>query len=248
MRPNALTLVAALLAAAPALAQQQPPPTLLMGGIGVGVSQAPYRDVDARTRVLPLVVYENAWLSVALPSASLKLGNAGPVALRLKARYGFEGYEADDSAFLAGMDKRRGGLWLGPALAWRSPVGQLSFEWLGDSLGRSKGSQWQLQWERRLEFGDLTLTPRLALHGLDRNYVDYYYGVKPHEATAARPAFAGDSARQTELGLRLGYRLGERDSLFADLSARRLGGSAADSPLLERRGQTGFFAGYLYRF
>ena len=245
MFAKALPAAAALLVAAPALAQQPP---LLLGGLGVGVSQTPYRGVDPRTRVLPMLVYENAWRSVALPTASVKLGEFGPVALRLRTRYGFEGYEADDSPDLVGMAERKGSLWLGPAALWRSPVGDWSLSWLGDTLGHSKGSQWQLQYEKRFESGDLALTPRIALHGLDRKYVDYYYGVRANEATAARPPHAGDSTLQTELGLRLSWRLGERDSAFADLSGTRLGGAVARSPLLERRYQAGFFAGYLYRF
>ncbi|RZI93637.1 MAG: MipA/OmpV family protein, partial [Rubrivivax sp.] len=173
---------------------------------------------------------------------------AGDVSLRLRSRFGFEGYEAKDSAYLAGMGKRKGSLWLGAAAVWDSPLGELSFDWVADTMGHSKGKIWQLQFERRFELGEVALTPRLGVRGVDSKYVDYYYGVKPGEASTARPVFIGESAHQTEAGLRLSYQLGERGMLFADVSALKLGKPIERSPLLERRYHTGFFAGYLYRF
>jgi outer membrane scaffolding protein for murein synthesis (MipA/OmpV family) len=247
MYAKALTLTATLAVALPTLAQPAREP-LLLGGAGVGVQRSPYRGVDAKTRLLPLIVYENAWVSVALPSVDVKLTEAGPVALRLRARYGFDGYKASDSDFLAGMERRKGSLWLGPAAIWDTGLGELSFQWLGDTLGNSKGSQWELQYDKRLDFGALALTPRVAVQGVDRKYVDYYYGVRASEATAARPAYVGQSGRQVEVGLRMSYRLDERQTLFADLSGTRLGTAIEKSPLLERRYSAGAFAGWLYRF
>lgn len=249
MSAKALPLAAAtaLLTGLPALADEAREP-LLLGGIVAGVDRQPYRDMDARKRVLPLLIYENDWVSVALPTVDFKLTRLGDVSLRLRSRFGFEGYEAKDSAYLAGMDKRKGSLWLGAAAVWDSPLGELSFDWVADTLGHSKGHIWQLQFERRFDFGAFALTPRLGVRGVDKKYADYYYGVKPTEALTGRPVFVGSSTRQTELGLRLSYSVGERGMLFADASALKLGKAIERSPLLERRQHAGVFAGYLYRF
>jgi MipA family protein len=247
MSAKALPLAALLLAALPALAQQGREP-LLIGGIVAGVDRQPYRGMDAKTRVLPLLIYENDWVSVALPTVDVKLARVGDVSLRLRSRFGFEGYEAKDSAWLAGMAERKGSLWLGAAAVLDSPLGELSFDWVADTLGHSKGNVWQLQFERRFELGDVAVTPRLGVRGVDKKYADYYYGVRPTEAVAGRPAFVGGSSRQTEVGLRLSYSLGERDMLFADMSGVKLGSAIERSPLLERRYHAGVFAGYLYRF
>lgn len=250
MSAKALPLTAALLIALPAMPAlaDEPEEPLLLGGIVAGVDRQPYRDMDARKRVLPLLIYENDWVSVALPTLDLKLARFGDVSLRLRSRFGFEGYAAKDSSYLAGMDKRKGSLWLGAAAVWDSPLGELSFDWVADTLGHSKGNIWQLQFERRFEFGAVALTPRLGVRGVDRKYADYYYGVKPGEALAGRPVFVGDGARQTELGLRMSYQVSERGMLFADASALKLGKAIERSPLLQRRQHAGLFAGYLYRF
>jgi len=254
MHAHAFCLVAALLIASPALAQNNPPDggqpaSLTIAGIGAGVVREPYRGVDTKARVLPLLIYENPWVSVALPTVDVKLGHTGPVSWRLRTRFGFDGYKAKDSDFLRGMARRKESLWLGGAAIWDAgPLGELSLEAVGDALGNSKGRIFSLQYEKRFEVGDLAITPRVGVRGVDRKYVDYYFGVRAPEATALRPVYLGDSATQTELGLRLTYATGQNEMLFADLSGMKLGRPVENSPLVERRYQASVFAGWLYRF
>ncbi|MFG6415532.1 MipA/OmpV family protein [Roseateles sp. DC23W] len=248
MQAHVLRLAAALAVSSPALAQNGPPTSLTLVGIGAGATLEPYRGVDTKARVLPLLVYENDWVSVALPSISLKLGSTGPVKYRLLTRYAFDGYEAKDSDFLRGMDRRKESLWLGGAAIWATGMGELSLKLQGDTLGHSKGLIASLDFERRLDFGALAVTPRLGVRHVDRKYVDYYFGVKPSEALPDRPTYQGRSALQTEGGLRFTYATNRNESLFMDVSGRLLGSAVEDSPLVERRYQASLFAGWLYRF
>lgn len=248
MQAHALRLAAALLIASPALAQNGPPDSLTIAGIGAGATLEPYRGVDTKARVLPLLIYENDWVSVAVPTLDLKLGSTGDIKYRLRTRFGFDGYKAKDSDFLRGMDRRKEGLWLGAAAIWDTGMGELSLEVLGDATSNSKGRVFSLEYEKRFDFGDLAVTPRIGLRGVDKKYVDYYFGVKPHEAMAGRPVYLGRSATQTEGGLRLTYATGSNEMLFLDMSARLLGKPVQDSPLVERRYQASVFAGWLYRF
>lgn len=242
-----------LLIATPALAQTRPPDggqssSVTIAGLGAGVVREPYRGVGTKARVLPLLVYENQWVSVALPTVDVKLGSTGPVSWRLRTRLGFDGYKAKDSDFLQGMERRKESLWLGGAAIWDGELGELSLEAVGDALGNSKGRIFSLQYEKRFDFGDLAVTPRVGLRGVDRKYVDYYFGVRAPEATAQRPVYVGDSATQTEVGLRLTYATGKNETLFADVSGMKLGRPVENSPLVERRYQASVFAGWLYRF
>jgi outer membrane protein len=248
MQAHALRLVAALLIASPALAQNGPPDSLTIAGIGAGATLEPYRGVDTKARVLPLLIYENDWVSVAVPTLDLKLGSTGDIKYRLRTRFGFDGYKAKDSDFLRGMDRRKEGLWLGAAAIWDTGMGELSLEVLGDATSNSKGRIFSLEYEKRFDFGDLAVTPRLGVRGVDKEYVDYYFGVKPHEAIAGRPVYLGRSATQAEGGLRFTYATGSNEMLFLDMSARLLGKPVQDSPLVERRYQASVFAGWLYRF
>jgi outer membrane protein len=217
-------------------------------GLAVGTERQPYRGIDNKTVGVPLVSYENKWVSISGLSADLKLPSAGPVSFRLRARYSLEGYEASDSPFLAGMDERKDGLWLGGAAVWRNDIANLSAELLGDASGNSKGSKFRLMVDRRFQAGSFDITPRLAATRLDEKYVSYYYGVNAAEVRAGRPFYQGGSAVNLEAGLRVGYALAPRQTLFLDLSSTRLGSSIKDSPLVERSSQSGVRVGYLYRF
>lgn len=248
MQAQVLCLAAALAVATPALAQSGPPSSLTIAGIGAGVTLEPYRGVDTKARVLPLLIYENDWVSVALPSVSLKLGSTGPVKYRLFGRFGFDGYKAKDSDFLRGMDRRKESLWVGGAAIWDTGMGELSLKLQGDTLGHSKGVMASLDYEKRFDVGAMAITPRLGLRHVDRKFVDYYFGVKPTEALAGRPAYLGRSTTQTEGGLRFSYAANRNEMWFLDVSGRLLGKAVEDSPLVERSYQASLFAGWMYRF
>lgn len=246
-----LFLLAAL-AQQPAAAQQKPVQAEGESswglGLGVGMERKPYRDFDNKTRLLPLLTYENKWVSVFGPGIDFKLPSAGPVSFRLRARYSMEGYEASDSPFLAGMDERKDGIWLGGAAIWRNDIANLSAELLGDASGNSKGTKFKLTLDRRFQAGSFDITPRLSATRLDDKYVSYYYGVNAAEVRAGRSFYQGGSAVNLEAGLRVGYALAPRQSVFLDLSTTNLGSSIKDSPLVDRSSQSGVRVGYLYRF
>lgn len=245
MLKNAWRLAALLLATAPALAEEP----LLLGGIGLGAERTAYRGVDVRVRPLPLLIYENEWVSVAGPTLDLKLPDAGPLQFRLRTRYGFDGYKAKDAPELSGMARRKGSLWVGAAVLWEHEWVQVGLDGLADASGNSKGRQWRLQLEHRMQLGErLELTPRLGLQYLDSKYVDYYYGVRAAEARAGRAVYTGEAAKPLELGLRVSYQLAPRQMLIADASLKRLGREVDHSPLVARRYEAGLFTGWLYRF
>ena len=159
-----------------------------------------------------------------------------------------EGFDAGDSPRLAGMDERKGGFWGGASATWRNPVAPLTLEWLADLSGHSKGSKLQLQADHRFGFGALSLTLRVQLQWLDRKYVDYYFGVRAHEVTADRAAYAGAAALAVEAGLRVDYALAARHAVFLDLSRTQLPDEIKRSPIVDRQATSRAAFGYLYRF
>lgn len=249
--PGGLLALTLALGACGAGAQENPAPRpdVLWGmGLGVDVHQRPYRGVDNETWAIPLIYYETTWMRLIGPNVELKLPSAGPVALRLKARYSLNGYEASDSPNLRGMDERKDGFWLGGEALWRAPWVNLSAELLGDASGYSEGLQFKLQADRRWGWGRFHLTPRLAAIQLDRAYVDYYYGVNASEVANGRPRYEGDATTNVELGVRVDYSLRPTQNLFLDLRGTRLGDAITDSPLVDRSSPVGLVLGYLYRF
>jgi outer membrane protein len=222
-------------------------------GLGVGTREFAYAGRERKTQVLPLLYYENRWVRVAGVGAELKLlrqplGATQALTAGLRIKYDNEGFDAGDSPRLAGMDERKGGFWGGASATWRNPVAPLTLEWLADLSGHSKGSKLQLQADHRFGFGALSLTPRVQLQWLDRQYVDYYFGVRAHEVAPGRAAYAGASALAVEAGLRADYALTARHAIFLDLSRTQLPDEIKLSPIVDRKATSRAAFGYLYRF
>jgi outer membrane scaffolding protein for murein synthesis (MipA/OmpV family) len=253
--------LAAIAMAASMSAQSQPaeviadtsktgPPGSSWGvGLAVGYERELYKDFDNKVKALPLLTYENEWVSLFGPRLDAKLPTPrDDLSLRLRLAYRGDGYEADDSPVLTGMAERKGGLWAGAAIAWDLAFLQLSAEWAADVSSHSKGQRLKLQAEHDIQLGKLKLTPRLGFERLDAKTVDYYYGVRSDEARVDRPAYRGQASWNVEAGARLGYAFTGEQSLFLDLSARRYDRHVRDSPLVDRSHTEAIRAGYLYRF
>lgn len=234
---------------APELAAKEasPEPSHWGLGLGAGYDRKAYRDFDDKVQGLPLLMYENRYISFFGTTLDAKLPAAGPVSFRLRAKYSGDGYEADDSPYLRGMDERKGGLWVGGAAIWRNGVVNASAEAL-TATGDAEGKRFKLELNRTFKSGALTVTPRVAANWFDSKYVDYYYGVKAAEARADRARYVGESATNVEAGVRFGYALTPRHNVFVDVSATRLGGAIKDSPLVEKSSESGVKFGYLYSF
>ena len=68
--------------------------------------------------------------------------------------------------------------------------------------------------------------------------------MRPGEATAVRPAYAGKSTWSPELGLPLRWRASSRQFLFANLNCERNAAEIRNSPLIDARGIPQLVLGY----
>lgn len=217
-------------------------------GLGVAVVDKAYRDFDQETVALPILSYENEWISASLPTFDVKAFKAGDVSFRLRARYAGDGYEAEDSPILTGMSERKSSLWLGGAVIWNAGFANISGELLTDAMGNSKGNRAKLQIDRRFASGKFGLTPRLGAEWVDKKYVDYYYGVQLSEATTGRAFYEGKSTANLQAGIRLDYSINPKNIVFLDISTTSFGSAVKDSPLVDKSSQSVVAVGYSYRF
>jgi outer membrane scaffolding protein for murein synthesis (MipA/OmpV family) len=68
---------------------------------------------------------------------------------------------------------------------------------------------------------------------------DYYYGVRPEEATSERPAYSAEDALNWDLAVSAIYRPADRWSVFALVNRIALGDAIRNSPIVERESMTG---------
>ena len=97
--------------------------------------------------------------------------------------------------------------------------------------------------------GGWSITPALGAKWQSENLADYYYGVEPHEATAARPAYEVGDSLNPRVELRFRKFFGEHRRLFfATLSREWLAGEIRDSPIVGASGTLGGFIGFTRNF
>lgn len=234
---------------APEVAAAEASPATSQWGLGIGAmyDRKAYRDFDNKVQGLPLLMYENRYISFFGTTLDAKLPAAGPISFRLRAKYSGAGYEAKDSPFLSGMAERKGGVWLGGAAIWHGSIVNASAEALS-ATGDAEGKSFKFELDRSFQSGALTVTPRISATWYDSKYVDYYYGVRANEVRAGRAGYTGDSTANAEVGLRFGYAIRARHNVFVDVSATKLGSAIKDSSLVEKSNESSVKFGYLYAF
>lgn len=225
-------------------------------GLGLAVmnKQEAYTGMDRKTRVLPVLRYENDWLKIAglgveLKLPGLALGDAGQLQFSLVGKGLLSGYKAKDSPFLAGMAERKGGFWMGARAEWENDWLDVGASWTADGSGKSKGQIVSLELQKTLRLGrQFMLMPHAEANWLDKKYVDYYYGVRAGEATAGRAAYTGKAGVNLGVGLRGVYMLDRQQSLMVDLRVTSLAKSIKNSSIVDRSNENGLLLGYTYRF
>jgi outer membrane protein len=223
------------------------------GGAGLGVAvrfeNSPYRGGGTRNDLVPLYMYEGKRVFLEAYRAGLKLVETTDSRFDVFVGYRFEGFPYDRiPASLAGMANRGSGVDLGLGYQYRQPWGTLFGEVLRDVAGGSSGIEVRVGYRYDWVFGKLQLQPQFALAARDANLNNYYYGVRPSEATATRPAFDPGSGVNVEFGLSAVYRLSERWRLLGGVTAKRWSSGVLASPIVEDRTQLAAQLGLAYDF
>lgn len=235
---------------APILAATIPEKT---GGAGLGVAMrienSPYRGGGTRYDLVPIYMYQGEHVFLESYRVGLKFNDTPDSRLDLFAGYRFEGYPYDRiPAILSGMNNRGPGIDMGMSYQSREPWGTLFGEVLHDASSVSNGTEVRAGYRYDWTIDRLQLQPQFALAARDANLNNYYYGVRPAEATATRPAYMPGSGVNTEFGLSAVYRLSERWRLLSSVSAKRWSQGVRASPVVQDRTQLAGQLGLAYDF
>lgn len=179
-------------------------------------------------------MYDSRYLYLHGYRGGLKF-DEGPWRAELFVQRRFEGFASDNVPQSAvGMAQREFGTDVGFGARLRLGEGSAFAEYLRDAESLSEGSELVLgyrfdRWWR----GRLRLRPYAALSWRDAKLNDYYYGVRPEEASAERPAYRAGSGFDTELGLQAAYALGGGWQVLAELGVKRLSDAVRSSPIVD---------------
>lgn len=218
-------------------------------GMGVRAERSPYVGGGVRYDLMPLYLYEGERLFLHTSRIGVKLLKDDNQRLDLFVDQRFEGFSDDRRpASLAGMAERDSGLDAGLSWRYRQPWGNLKAEFLHDISGFSKGSELRLGYSYDWRSGRLALRPSLTVAARDARLNNYYYGVRPGEATGTRPAYAPGNGINTTLSLDAVYELSDGWRLLGGISRTDLSGKITNSPIVRQGAQTAVFLGAAYDF
>ena len=101
-------------------------------------------------------------------------------------------------------------------------------------FNKSEGYEVKAKIGKAYRFGPVFFEPNLSINHLDKNHVDYYYGVRDFEVTQNRALYKGDSAINQSIGLSVSTPIffGGFTQLAIDYTI--YDSSITDSPLVDR--------------
>ncbi|WP_395794536.1 MipA/OmpV family protein [Aquimonas sp.] len=246
-RIGTYVIFATLAADAHAQNERPGPPTWSAGVMGI-VRDTPYREADSDSLVVPSLGYEGERLYLRGLNLGWKFDPDAAIEIELIARARLDGFEAKDSPVFAGMQERERSLELGASAGRALGPGRIEFAAFADVLDRSGGQELDLMWRGDFGRGPFRIQPEAGLRWQSADLVDYYFGVRPSEATASRAAYRAGSAVLPRIAINALAPLGGRWSLFARVSVDDLPDEITDSPLVERGSERRAFVGLVYGF
>lgn len=176
------------------------PTGFFYGGV-LGLSETIYRDYDEDPMLLPIIGYRGENLQVLGPFVTYTLYRRDALSFDARLSPRFAGYDDSDGDIFRGMDERKETIDVGLGMTWEQNRWKFELAGLYDALDRSNGYEWSASLGKSFRAGRFSIEPAVGIAYQDRRLVDYYYGVENDEAATFRPAYRGDSAVNTTLGI-----------------------------------------------
>jgi outer membrane protein len=227
---------------------------LAPGEAGVGFTwtsapTSPYGGYGRDTDLMPLFKYDSRFFYLQSDRIGLKL-ETEQVRYEAFLRRRLEGFSFDNiPESMTGMATRSAGTDLGVGARLRLGAGFLYGEAMHNVTDESDGTELRLGYRyERWWTGRLRWRPYVTLAWRDADLNNYYYGVRPEEATANRPAHEPGSGLNFEAGVLAAYRLATRWQVLAGAGVTRWSSGVADSPVVDDATQPYLMLGLMYGF
>jgi len=220
-------------------------------GIGLAVQSftSPYEGVDQVNDFLPLYLYEGKFFYLHSYRAGFRLPATDKFQAELFVAHRFEGFPYDETPdSLVGMEARSPGLDGGIGALYTSPIGDFTAELRNDISDESNGTELRAGYGLKLRRGKFLWHPYVRFSFRDADLNNYYYGVRPEEATAQRPAYIAGDGFNYGLGLYGQYKLTRNWKIVAGIGADKLSKEIENSPIVDKSWLITGTAGILYDF
>ena len=221
-------------------------------GLGAYIQSQPYKGVDDIILPSPVVFFDNGLFYMRWSRAGVYfLGDQSDDfswGFSLTAQPRVYGYEASDSPFLAGMDKRKNTLEGGLAFSAKKNDLYIELMALTDVLDRYESWLVKTEIGDKYTAGNFSFYPSVIVSYQSDNFMNYYYGVQTHEATVSRAQYTADAGFQIGAQTYIKYPITKDLAVLLNLRADILPSSVKDSPIVEDNYIYSGLASVIYTF
>ncbi len=215
-----------------AVADDEPRHAYLGGG--AYFQTQPYAGADALVLPSPVLFADNRLFYVRWTRVGMYVYGQQNWGISITAQPRPFGYKGTDAPILAGMAERKSGWEAGLAMGGEFDWGFAELTWFRDILDHSNGSLLRLELGRFIERGKWAFVPSVFAIRYDAAFNDYYYGVRPGEATAWRPAYTASAGVNFAAQTYVKYSFTPHWHFLGNLRGDLLAGTIQDSPLVDK--------------
>jgi outer membrane protein len=247
---NSLLTIGFLIGAPQAHATDKYHEPELSWGVGLGIisEDEGYTELGSDSMAVPIFIVNYGKFYLMGPKFGYQLYGNDNYTFGLTGNYRLDGYEAEDSPYLMGMDDRDGTLDIGVEYSYDTGFGKIGIEVVADALGEHEGYQADISFSYPINFDNGQLSPYIGAEYRSDDLVNYYYGVKSTEATQIRQFYQADSAVNLVMGIRSTWFSGPHHRFVAMLQFKAFDDSIKDSPIIDADHAYNMIFGYAYVF
>ncbi|WP_092296646.1 MipA/OmpV family protein [Pseudomonas sp. NFIX28] len=222
-------------------------------GLGVASQSKLYKDMDAGSKLVPLLNGRSGNFWVEGLQAGYDLYEQGDFSIGAALQYNPSGFKTSDakssSRLYDGLKDRdsalEGGLVLRYDLGWAEMKGAL----MTDISAAHKGQSVELGLSRTLSLSPTwRVTPEATTTWVSAKQNDYYFGVDPSASNALRDSYSAGSGVNYGVAVNSHWQMSDHWHLLGRMAMERFSGSVKDSPLTEKGHQSTVMLGLGYSF
>jgi outer membrane protein len=219
-------------------------------GLVTAANSSFYQDMDKEYYILPLVIAENDRFYLQGVQGGYRFfQDDEDQSLALEIRRTFDGYISDDSDALVGMADRDAAWEAGLAYEIGIAGGQVKTKLMQDISDTHNGFSARFEYERPIWTNDALMVSWYAgSEYWNSKKTNYYFGVTPEEATAARSVYTTDESYSLFLGSNAIKHIKNDISVIASAEYLQVTDAIYDSPLTTRKDQWSTYIGVFYQF
>ncbi|MCP3927160.1 MAG: MltA-interacting protein [Desulfobacterales bacterium] len=221
-------------------------------GLGVRFEKEIYKGASSETEPIAFISYENGPFEIQAYGSLDALyrvykSSSFSMAVQVSMLMG-EGYDADDSDYLKGMDELHTLYYAGIEFEGDLLGVETGLEIVQDISGEHDGQEISLSFEYPWNVAGFEFRPSLSLTWISKDIVDYFYGVSSREAKSDRPVYSPDSTYEVSLELMVMKQLFDNINAVGMVEFSTFGDEIKDSPLVEKDYEFSGVLGLLYTF